>query len=75
MGLDMEHSVTTFEESTLTVLSGYERHANGYRRAIMIDHETPLAAVHMSHQILQLEPDAQLEFNVLAEYFQKDQKV
>ena len=62
----MKHSVVQFKESNLAVPPGYERHARGYRRAIMVDHDTAPSAVHMAHQIVQLEPGGMLETNVLA---------
>ena len=62
----VKHSVVRFDESNLSVPPGYARHARGYRRAVMVDHETSAAAVHMAHQIVQLEPGGDLEPNVLA---------
>jgi mannose-6-phosphate isomerase-like protein (cupin superfamily) len=62
----MKHSVVAFKEENLEVPEGYERHARGYRRAVMVDHTTAPAAVHMAHQIVQLEPGGMLETNVIA---------
>ncbi len=62
----MKHSVVRFEERNLGVPAGYDRHARGYRRAVMVDHTTAPAAVHMAHQIVQLEPGGSLETNVIA---------
>lgn len=62
----MAHAVVPFQEANLSVPDGYGRHAKGYSRAPLIDHRTSGAAVHMAHQIVQLEPGGYLEQNVLA---------
>ena len=62
----MAHAVVPFKEESLSIPDGYGRHAQGYSRASLIDHRTSGAAVHMAHQIVQLEPGGYLEQNVLA---------
>ena len=62
----MAHAVVRFDEKTSSVPPGYARHARGYRRTSLIDHETSAAALHMAHQIVQLDPGGALEQNVLA---------
>lgn len=62
----MAHAVVPFAEADLRVPPGYERHARGYGRAVMVDHRTSPAALHMAHQIVQLAPGGSLAANVLA---------
>ena len=62
----MAHKVVQLNDNLFSVPKGYERHARGYTRASLIDDTTAGAAVHMAHQIVQLEPDGALEQNVLA---------
>lgn len=62
----MKHAVVPFREADLALPAGYAGHSRGYRRAVMVDHGTSHSAVHMAHQIVQLEPDGRLEQNVLA---------
>jgi len=62
----LAHAVVRFEEKNLSVPEGYARHVRGYSRVLLIDHRTAGAAVHMAHQIVQLEPGGYLEQNVLA---------
>ena len=62
----MAHAVVRFEEKNLSVPDGYGPHSKGYSRVSLIDHRTTEAAVHMAHQIVQLEPGGYLEQNVLA---------
>jgi quercetin dioxygenase-like cupin family protein len=62
----VRHSIVRFEESKLTVPAGYGRHAKGYGRASMVDHETAGASVHMGHGIAQLAPTGSLDQHVNA---------
>jgi mannose-6-phosphate isomerase-like protein (cupin superfamily) len=62
----LAHKVIPVRDHMFSVPQGYERHARGYTRASLIDDMTAGAAVHMAHQIVQLEPGGTLEQNVLA---------
>ncbi len=62
----MAHAVVQFKEANLSIPEGYSRHSKGYSRVSLIDHHTSDAAVHMAHQIVQLEPGGYLEQHVLA---------
>jgi hypothetical protein len=57
----MAHAVVPFQGANLSVPDDYGRHAKGYSRAVLIDHRTSESAVHMAHQIVQLEPGGYLE--------------
>jgi len=62
----LAHKVVQLDDQMFAVPEGYERHVAGYARAALIDHATAGAAVHMAHQIGQLDPGGALEQNVLA---------
>jgi hypothetical protein len=62
----MAHAVVQFKEANLSIPEGYSRHAKGYSRVSLIDHHKSDTAVHMAHQIVQLEPGGYLEQHVLA---------
>ncbi len=62
----MAHSVVKLDDKNFSVPDGYVRHAKGYSRASFIDHTTSAAAVHMGHQMVQLEAGGFLEQCVLA---------
>lgn len=62
----MAHAVVPYREADLSVPAGYGRHSRGYRTAPLIDRRTSPAAVHMTHQMVRLEPGGWLEPSVPA---------
>ena len=62
----MAHAVVRFDDEKFSVPAGYGRHAEGYWRVSLVDGATSTAAVHMAHQVVELQPGGWLEQNVLA---------
>ena len=62
----MAHALVRYDATQRSAPAGYGRHAHGYRTAPLVNRATGPSALHMAHQIVQLEAGGTLEQNVLA---------